>query len=388
MIADVINEHFDSIARTSFRYFQSVNGFRVTPVQRPMSLEDAYRSSCSTLYLITWPSGEKEFARFRTHPCSYVPDRMPLPHDIQIMKRSEWLPCENWLTSRRVNDRMVGEGTIEQWWDMNGRHFRLLDLPIEVRYCFYESLVGKYVFTNTGGTAPPQSSLTNFLSQSIATQSSMRDPAGNRPFASTNIIATSRQVRNEAFRIMWESTWKSFYYPEDFTSVIAQPPTHTPAYNWTSRISLNLVNGKYLWLLGMSATPTDGFSATHQPVILALSGMSQLRYLDFHFTAYFRDRDNEPSPLQINDPWAQPQPLPNGGSSIQWISCQAVFVDWFLTMALDYIRHVSHISISGHVKNRTQVKWKNIFKDVRRIKSQHDMTAAIAAIKSTPVGSL
>lgn len=73
-------------------------------------------------------------------------------------------------------------------------------------------------------------------------------------------------------------------------------------------------------------------------------------------------------------------------SQVQWsnqrdITCQKILVDWFLTLALAYIRHVPHISISGYVKNSTSAKWEAIFEDERQ-GMQHDMFAQIQNILS------
>jgi hypothetical protein len=69
------------------------------------------------------------------------------------------------------------------------------------------------------------------------------------------------------------------------------------------------------------------------------------------------------------------------------VSCQKTFVDWFLTLAFDDLRHIPILTYSGHIKNSTRQKWDKILHEERHGKV-HDSSREIEGIQSTPLQNL
>jgi hypothetical protein len=266
--------------------------------------------------------------------------------------------------------------TQQHWWDVNGHHFTLMDIPSEIRCCIYEQVFG----TNVGTHAPSNThTLSNSPAPSVLTKFTL---AGNRLFIGSSIIRANKQVYGEMIKVAWEGTWKQFYYPDRFLAFAND--INPSNYNCLRRISLAFFNSQFLECLGMHDDSGDGFAAVQGPYadIGVLRTLPGLVNLNFHFTCFHRRTEDE-VPGMSNDPWPMTALDALGESMGTIVSCQKVFVDWFFTLAWDKIRGIDRISFTGYVKNSTRVKWERIFLNERRLRGTHDVTDEVVAIKAT-----
>ncbi|KAF2994179.1 hypothetical protein E8E13_001697 [Curvularia kusanoi] len=165
--------------------------------------------------------------------------------------------------------------------------------------------------------------------------------------------------------------------------------------NWLRRISLGFTNSGYFRLVGLTINTWENSLVlsndqyTEMPIRL-VSGMKTLENLNFHFQispprgihpSNFTQQHVLPFDNKYEDPW-HPYNFCTRTAELR-VACQKTIVDWILTFALDHIRHVLKIILSGHIKDSTRQKWEFRFEEERR-GVRRDMTTKIAYILSTP----
>jgi hypothetical protein len=134
--------------------------------------------------------------------------------------------------------------------------------------------------------------------------------------------------------------------------------------------------------LGIGSQVRLGFD----PVRLEeLEGVSRLKELDTLHHLHFKSETSPPfynnRLLKSHDPWHR---ISGGFQELtKHVSCQKTFVDWFLTLAFDDLRHIPILTYSGHIKDSTRQKWDKIFYEERHGKV-HDFSREIECIQTTP----
>jgi hypothetical protein len=190
----------------------------------------------------------------------------------------------------------------------------------------------------------------------------------------------SRQVRAEFLDFAKKSTTLHF---QEYLTLIEMIP-HLQS-NELRRISLGFSNSVWFDFLGFMKSPTHNPHAAqmqvpqapYAPYIQVLQTIGTLEQLNLHFQVtppreYVVDGYLYSGPVHWtgHDPW-------NHCGSVWFqkeVACQRDVVDWILTLALPYLRGISSITLSGHIKDSTRAKWERIFADERKGVAQ-DMSA-------------
>ncbi|KAF2874270.1 hypothetical protein BDV95DRAFT_328274 [Massariosphaeria phaeospora] len=284
---------------------------------------------------------------------------------------------------------MSSRATMQEWWAMNGKIFRFMDLPPELRCRVYETMIGEYVWPGIDIITSDISSLgcrVEFSEKLLY----FWDPTRNRPLFQQHSPATlrlaSRAIQEEWTKTAWESSTKHFLSSSWIENLI--PKMRSIPYNTLRRISLGFDNSDYLEALGLKANSQDGFALKPHHRWMSDNGclelLSNIRTL-YHLQLHFRIFPPGHPDIYLY-PWGDPWGV-RDETGYSEASCQKAFLDWFFTLALEHLRKIPRVTFSGHVKNSTRRKWEAIFEDERR-GTRHAMTDVIKAIKATPVQAL
>lgn len=174
------------------------------------------------------------------------------------------------------------------------------------------------------------------------------------------MFQVSQRVRAGASRAAWEGTWKHFVQVTTFTAVLWAGITPN-RYNWLNRIHLHLQFDQYFKLFDMAINPTVHMENTQENG-RQLQALLQLKHLEFFFPLpyglYFERSAN---------PWhnfytqhkhkASFKSGPNY-REMEHYPCQKTIVDWILTFAFPFVKHVPNIHLAGSVKPVTNNKWE------------------------------
>jgi hypothetical protein len=320
------------------------------------------------------------------------PVASPALTDLEVKSSEDWQSFLEWEASALEMLEIYGDSLIEQsaWWADNGMVFQLMDLPLELRETIFDEITGPYLWPHTARLQPVQ------LEQTY-TQSSLEpirmfdptmvnwrdptwkrligslqfhlDPSGNRP-PSTSIIGTNTQIKSEFCNNAYRNV--TMHFQDDFNLQLA---IRSPQISCHIRsISIGYPNSFLFKFVGFEQDPRQPFIPTDRIPVKILCQLKTLEHLEFHFQVTPPDPSNRMACLE---PFLRRIQTNN----MTVVTCQKVLVDWFLTLALVYIRHIPHISISGHVKNSTRANWEAIFEDERQ-SIEHDMSAQVQNILS------
>jgi hypothetical protein len=258
-----------------------------------------------------------------------------------------------------------------------------MDLPYELRMCIYEQITSPYIWPHPALADNVTKKINYFCPEVNYPKDANRPsgvgelflhaPSGHRAPSPTRLPAVSKQIATEFREFVEKHTQLHFRFPRQLSLLTSNPNfTHS-----LRRISIGAPNWRFFRLLGYKALLYKPFiPARETPHISLFKDITTLEHLNFHF-------QTASSKHVFWEPWNRVR----GDISHQDVSCQKVFVDWFLTFALEHIRHVRKITLSGHVKDSTRGKWEGIF-ERERTGLRHYMEDEIASIMALPYMSL
>ncbi|KAH4923595.1 hypothetical protein HBI79_169570 [Parastagonospora nodorum] len=317
----------------------------------------------------------------------------PALSDLEVKSSEDWQPFLEWEASALEMLEIYGDSLIEQlaWWADNGMVFQLMDLPLELRETIYDQITGPYLWPHTARIQPVQLGQTYTRSnlepirmfdptmvdwrdpiwkRLIGSSQFHLDPSGNRPPPFTSIIGTNTQIKSEFCNNAYRNA--TMHFQDDFNLHLA---ICSPQISCHIRsISIGFPNSSLFNFVGFVQHHHQPFVPMDRIPVKILCQLKTLEHIEFHFQV---TPPRLPNGMPCLDPFLR-QVLMNNMTDV---TCQKVLVDWFLTLALAYIRHIPHISISGHVKNSTRADWEAIFEDERQ-GIEHDMSAQVQNILS------
>ncbi|KAF2794800.1 hypothetical protein K505DRAFT_360752 [Melanomma pulvis-pyrius CBS 109.77] len=358
--------------------------------------------------LVLWPSAQPRhvklytfkitgrFERRQTVSVRVVADAHKLEIDsFEVNYKSNWIPLKTFidsppiLTDTSLNWAKYREekgGYVWQynWWQNNGRHFRLLDLPEELRRQIFIQVLGPEVYPQKkrGSGHNEKDIKPMVLRQGCTYEYLDRDTARATediiPYRESKpnraIFYLNKQVLREARRAGWEGTLKCFKYYQDFPHYDGSLDRHSSgaggnmdsygmlSFNYLNRVSLNLGNDGYFALFGLNCQPFRLENEYPNPRFLEI--MKSTQYLELCFRNPFEGWSNDPW-CTLHD--AMDLPAKDRGS------CQKIIVDWILTFAKPYIEHIPKIELTGFIKHSTKGKWDTIFEEQRTKKVYYEM---------------
>jgi hypothetical protein len=285
---------------------------------------------------------------------------------IQVKVGAEWVGFLKWIHTlvpviTKPEDAFQAQ---RHWWKVNKKLFWLMGLPLEVRNVIYE-----YAF----GPVYPYTTVSRALMEDDEGLSNARvvygrglpkvgveDDRWNRRHykwlalsdteaariggcCNLALLRASLQVHSEALKVGWESTRKCFADPELFATVLetARKGT-TPSFNWLNKLQLGFTSDVYVSFFGMQF---DGSANTGwlrdvsqgRPRAQLLLRLPNLRDLQLRF---LRER------RAFLDTPCYPE------------ACQRTLVDWIMTFAYPYIKHIRKVTLTGDLRTYTKKKWE------------------------------
>lgn len=289
---------------------------------------------------------------------------------------SGWIQLTSWLLSKfdwSISDpedlayevahflTTTMQENMEIWWKHNGKHFKILALPAELRNEIYSHAIGTIAILRTKsdgqislgwGTDPIGKEERVFI----------RHPEDDPPVQrlNTNLYRVNKQVSEEAKAIAWETTmkrfgWTSPYYTPLSARIISSLE-HSRSLLALSKIQLELSAAQYFAFLGIIPTSQDPFGTGQLTMhISTLRRIKTIKHLDLRFIS--------PKRPDAEDPWANLPHLwgPFGRPRGRIHSCQKIWIEWFLTLfqrELQSLNNIKKVTLSGCVKHSTREAWE------------------------------
>ncbi|KAF2642601.1 hypothetical protein P280DRAFT_269137 [Massarina eburnea CBS 473.64] len=304
-----------------------------------------------------------------------------------------WMPLKNWLLTipdiEAFNHPLTPFELTRRYWRRNGRAFRLMDLPAEIRNIIFEYALGPEIHPLSNVNLLQEEDITARQNARIVfgigrrnrmMRESMPPPddvylhlsdfRGNIARPSLALLQTSKQVCLEVLEVGWEATTKYFMDLQVFANVADSRIGPAVQYNCLRKIQLDFTHAGWLKFFGarinsgipVSFAMNESESKGHY---LGISKLPKLSRLEMRFYRPVEHRDD-----QWDDQW-------HGDSGHELLShCQSVFVDMICTFAYPFVKHIRHIKLMGFVKKETKTKWENIYAGKR----DHDQEYAMSTI--------
>ncbi|KAF2739619.1 hypothetical protein EJ04DRAFT_606202, partial [Polyplosphaeria fusca] len=296
----------------------------------------------------TFQNNGEEFPS--TVPVAVIPRVYPLTADkIHVRIKGEWKPIKDWLLGFD-DDRCHWAYPIadfRRWWGRTGKTFRFMDLPIEIQMMICENL------TSSGGEMYPLSTAARmFMGIGYSAKNRYRIPywllshdlmdEDRAPVwpPHLNILFVCKAITEVALQASWEGTRKCFVDPLIFVTVADTRAGPILKYNCLSTVRLDFTNKAYFEFFGLKVEPLfhrdQSSSLGHY-----ISGLTNLRDLQLRFRS--------PDDGYNSSPWKR---ISLWGDADSYTCCQRTMVDWIMTAAFPYVKHIAKVRIVGAVKDQ------------------------------------
>lgn len=312
---------------------------------------------------------------------------------LEVKFNRVWRNLRDWVATLPENaPTHVGEAGFRMqsnWWANNGRHFRILDLPQELRLAILGRAIGMDIYpdlktvsrqeaietviaTLGNGYTPPE------IWPGTARRADMIDaPNYNLLLVSKGIY---KNCKKAAFlsHISFTQTKHT-----EMLSLLTAPTTPIP--NALTHIGLSFSMIEYIFFFGVRVKPWSDEGKIQSPppamTILSQANIPNLKRLGIKF----------PSPIygQFTDPWARRKALDDPHVLMRYLpmACHKVLVDWIMIFAKASVEHIPQVYLEGYVKTSVKAKWVAIF-EAQKQGSYVDVSEDLKAIETTPLSSL
>ncbi|KAB2111254.1 hypothetical protein AG0111_0g1550 [Alternaria gaisen] len=381
--------------------------FRVSPTDESLpfwlALPD-YTTYCSKLF--TFIDDYHEFPL--TAWVTFSPGLPgPAADNLCLKIGTKWVLLKDWLLSsyksvKRLSDGsgLVGEKGYRaqrKWWKLNGKHFRLFDLPAEVRMTVFGFALGPRIYPMTKGDSVCLGrGFPNWLDMSYKKPSSLtqlfkgdlRVTGCSAHEPNIALLSVNRQTHIEALQAGWENTRKCFFSPKQFDFVLTA--TTKPSYNWLNHVIFDFTMEGWFDVLELENRLNremrhHSYNSKFKSFSTVLSTLEKLSTLQLWFRSPDDGVDQYPSWVRIMS-WRR---VTNNldDDDIRMICCQRTMVDWIMTFAWPCVKDLrAKVVVGGILKKDTKDKWNELLalsaQDKLRV---IDQEAAEQAIFNTPL---
>ncbi|KAF2500931.1 hypothetical protein BU16DRAFT_185878 [Lophium mytilinum] len=335
---------------------------------------------------IRWENGSLYKRRFNK-----LPDCFVAGNRLEVKIRRVWINFQEWVqTLHRDAEQYVGDVGFRkqaQWWASNGKQFRVMELPKELRLAVFGQAIGMDLFPETYSRATEESdetcvaSLGHGYTPPEEWEGTVRrgDIVDAPNFA---LLRVSKQVYEEckdaAFlgRVSFADQRHA-----DILPLLKAPEVPIP--NVLTHIGLSLSLMEYIYFFGVRVQPwlDEGRITSPPPAQEFFCNVPTLQRLGIKF----------PSPMygQFTDPWCIDRCEKNyrGPEGELPMGCHNTVVDWIMIFATQYVGHIPKVYLEGYVKNSIQAKWRGIF-DSQNSGTEIDLRNEMTAIELIPFEDL
>ncbi|KAH3984787.1 hypothetical protein HBI26_061390 [Parastagonospora nodorum] len=308
---------------------------------------------------------------------------------VYIKIGKDWLEMRKWLISKRhAQEDLVGKigfGAQRKWWKLNGKRFRLLDLPSEIRNMVYGYALGKEVhpmplYEPDNGEIVSMVLGAGYSRKLISSDVYPEDSVPEvREDVSPNLalLQTCWQIYEEALPAAWNSSLKCFNNEQIFLTIVDLSVDSMTQFNCLGKIQLNFKLKSWFRFFGVTVNPRISIDeSSSSGLYISKTGLPNLRYLEMRFRSPHDGSDGNPWSRGWED---------NGALDC----CQVNAVDMVCTFAFPFVAWIPTVKLVGYVKTASKKKWENIFdSERRRLSHGHNQEAAMQALLQAPADLL
>lgn len=227
------------------------------------------------------------------------------------------------------------------WWSRNGKSFRFLDLPREIRDMIYLFCIGSSIY--------PRSSYRDAIRLPLGCGRRTRDH-NNVERPNLAIALANKQLYEEAMKAAWEDTVKCFGDAKRLKEFLRVCSSANRPHNLTMTFKLCFDHRQYLMFFGadmheVDINPNYPSAGTIFPMMAAL----EVKELTLDFVSPKRWCNGAREPRD----WVAQRP------------CQKVLVDWILRWAKRYLTvlpSTTSVRFAGFIKRSTKAEWEEILR--------------------------
>lgn len=323
------------------------------------------------------------------------------PFELMCDVKGGWQKFEDWLARLEAPPGRIGRGDKAyqaqfNWWSKNGMSFRFWDLPAELRTDhFYKAYTPDEVSMQRwhpfNGWLWSRANLVRERHVIHVDHGEGVDPARKIiRKAQSALLMTCRQVNAEVIDYIWKQCTKYFQYHYLFKTFVQHELSSPTVFNALRCIELDFSHKEYINFFRVPLQPfRDLKDFGCQGAADDLQGLTEVRELTLVFQS--------PMSAKLDDPWGYTGDHRGHPSYYDWsgrrdregfaTSCQKTMVDWILTAAHPYIKHIPKVNLEGAIKHSTKLNWDMILKEEQDGKL-HDLGAALHAIGNMPDDAL
>ncbi|KAF1950963.1 hypothetical protein CC80DRAFT_576368 [Byssothecium circinans] len=263
------------------------------------------------------------------------------PGNIHVKVGGTFIPIKDWLLFLiDFSEDLVGKRGAHvqrKWWRLNAQHFRLMDLPFELRAQIYVQALGPVIYPHRVSIDISDQVTGDKVTWGYGSPKAVR--SGKRSLPNVALLRTSRQVYKEAMEAGWQSTIKGFTKHIDLCT--AAHAVVKPQYNWLQMIRLDFSTAEWFDFFGNSRHQRhDDFGSPQ--VLGKLPGLRVLQMV-FH---------------SIYEGWSYSPWSPSDTNTLT--ACQRTIVDWIMVVAFPHVKVLPSVTLLGAVKAPRKKYWDQI----------------------------